>query len=75
MVDLSIMEVPDFDPNKVNQNQNTQTEWPKSFPKTTIGLERKNVFTDDNYEYLPGALDSIKNNQIVWSKGDPTWDI
>ena len=64
MVDLSIMEVPDFDPNKVNQNQNTQTEWPKSFPKTTIGLERKNVFTDDNYEYLPGALDSIKNLRL-----------
>ena len=64
MVDLSIMEVPDFDPNKVNQNQNTQTEWPKSFPKTTIGLERKNVFTDDNYEYLPEALDSIRNLRL-----------
>ena len=64
MVDLSIMEVPDFDPNKVNQNVNVQTEWPKSFPKTTIGLERKNVFTDDNYEYLPEALDSIRNLRL-----------
>lgn len=64
MVDLASMEVPDFDPNKVNQNQNIQQDWPKSFPKTTIGLERKNVFTDNDYSYLPGALESIRSLRL-----------
>ena len=61
MVDLTAMEVPDYNPNMV---KNQEVQWPKSFPKSTIGLERKNVFMDENDEYLDGALDSIKQLRL-----------
>lgn len=60
--DLSMMEIPDYNPNtEQTQQSNDLSNWPTSFQKTTIGLERVGVITkDDSLEYLPGALESIK---------------
>ena len=53
---------------------NPYCDHPKSIWHMQIGIEA----TDDYSQIFcceKQALDSIKNNQIVWSKGDPTWDI
>ena len=53
---------------------NHYCDYPTSIWHMQIGIEA----TDDYSQIFcceKQALDSIKNNQIVWSKGDPTWDI
>ena len=66
MVDLKAMEIPDYNPGKTNQQMQPQNiNWPTSFPKSTIGLERKGVITnEDSGEYLPGALEAIRNLRL-----------
>ena len=68
MIDLKAMEIPDYNPSQSNielQPENPMANWPTSFPKSTIGLERKNVITKgDSLDYLPGALDSIRNLRL-----------
>jgi len=68
MIDLKAMEIPDYNPSQSNveiQQENPMANWPTSFPKSTIGLERKDVITKgDSLDYLPGALDSIRNLRL-----------
>ena len=62
------MEIPDYNSSQSNielQPENPMANWPASFPKSTIGLERKDVITKgDSLDYLPGALDSIRNLRL-----------
>ena len=68
MIDLKAMEIPDYNSSQSNielQPENPMANWPASFPKSTIGLERKDVITKgDSLDYLPGALDSIRNLRL-----------
>ena len=66
MVDLKAMEIPGYNPSKTNQAMPHQNaDWPTSFPKSAIGLERKGVITnEDSGEYLPGALEAIRNLRL-----------
>jgi histidinol phosphatase-like enzyme len=62
MVNLKAMEIPDYNPSQVNDNQ---VKWPKTFPKTNIAFERKNVITKGtSLEPIEGALESIKNLRL-----------
>ena len=53
---------------------NPYCDYPSNIWHMQIGIEA----TDDYSQIFCSekeALDSVKNNQIAWSKGDPTWDI
>ena len=64
MVDLKAMEIPDYNPGQV-ENKNNQVIWPKTFPKTNIAFERKNVITKGtSLEPIDGALQAIKNLRL-----------
>ena len=64
MVDLKAMEIPDYNPDQV-KNNNNQVIWPKTFPKTNIAFERKNVITKGtSLEPIDGALQAIKNLRL-----------
>ena len=64
MVDLKAMEIPDYNPDQV-KNNNNQVIWPKTFPKTNIAFERKNVITKGtSLEPIDGALEAIKNLRL-----------
>lgn len=64
--DLSMMEIPDYNPNtEQTQQSNDLSNWPKTFPKTVIGLERKNVITEsDSIKPLPGALEALRDLRL-----------
>ena len=70
MIDLKAMEIPDYNPvrneNSQEQIQNNDiANWPKSFPKSVIGIERKNVLAkEDSLDYYPDALESIRNLRL-----------
>lgn len=66
---LDLMAIPDYNPEKTNepiqQTQPDMSNWPTSFPKPVIGLERKNVITDgDSLTPLPGALEAIRSLRL-----------
>jgi histidinol phosphatase-like enzyme len=64
MVDLKAMEIPDYNPGQV-ENKNSQVIWPKTFPKTNIAFERKDVITQGaSLEPIEGALEAIKNLRL-----------
>ena len=64
MVDLKAMEIPDYNPAQV-ENNNNQVIWPKTFPKTNIAFERKDVITKGtSLEPIEGALEAIKNLRL-----------
>jgi histidinol phosphatase-like enzyme len=64
MVDLKAMEIPDYNPGQV-ENKNNQVIWPKTFPKTNIAFERKDVITQGaSLEPIEGALEAIKNLRL-----------
>jgi len=64
MVDLKAMEIPDYNPGQV-ENNNNQVIWPKTFPKTNIAFERKDVITKGaSLEPIEGALEAIKNLRL-----------
>jgi histidinol phosphatase-like enzyme len=63
MVDMKAMEIPDYNPAQVENNN--QVIWPKTFPKTNIAFERKNVITKGtSLEPIEGALEAIKNLRL-----------
>jgi histidinol phosphatase-like enzyme len=64
MVDMKAMEIPDYNPAQVDNN-NIQNMWPKKFPKTNIAFERKDVITKGvSLEPIEGALEAIKNLRL-----------
>ena len=60
------MEIPGYNPSQTDQLiQQQNPNWPTSFPKSVVGLERKDVFTNgDSLQYIPGALDAIRNLRL-----------
>lgn len=61
---MKAMEIPDYNPAQV-ENNNNQVIWPKTFPKTNIAFERKNVITKGtSLEPIKGALEAIKNLRL-----------
>lgn len=64
MVDMKAMEIPDYNPAQVDNN-NIQNMWPKTFHKTNIAFERKDVITKGtSLEPIEGALEAIKNLRL-----------
>ena len=53
---------------------NTWCDKPENIWHMQIGVEETDEYSQIFYSEK-AALDAIKNNKIVWSKGDPTWDI
>lgn len=65
MVDMKAMEIPDYNPAQVDNNNTIQNMWPKTFPKTNIAFERKDVITKGtSLEPIEGALEAIKNLRL-----------
>ena len=63
MVDLKAMEIPDYNPVQVDNN--SQIAWPKTFHKTNIAFERKDIITvGTSLEPIEGALEAIKNLRL-----------
>ena len=61
---MKAMEIPDYNPAQV-ENNNNQVIWPKTFPKTNIAFERKDVITKGtSLEPIEGALEAIKNLRL-----------
>ena len=70
MIDLKSMEIPDYNPNKLENPQPSQSQfnpsnWPTVFSKPVIGMERKNVVTKNgSLDILPGALEAIRSMRL-----------
>lgn len=65
MVNMKAMEIPDYNPAQVDNNNTIQNTWPKTFPKTNIAFERKDVITKGtSLEPIEGALEAIKNLRL-----------
>ena len=61
---MKAMEIPDYNPAQVDNN-NIQNMWPKTFHKTNIAFERKDVITKGtSLEPIEGALEAIKNLRL-----------
>lgn len=62
---MKAMEIPDYNPAQVDNNNTIQNTWPKTFPKTNIAFERKDVITKGtSLEPIEGALEAIKNLRL-----------
>lgn len=63
---LDVMSIPDYNPSKSSQPENTQgaldtSSWPSVFTKPVIGIEKIGTITKGNtHDILPGALDAVR---------------
>jgi histidinol phosphatase-like enzyme len=67
---LDLMSIPDYNPSKSSQLENTESSfnpslWPSVFPKPVIGIEKIGTITEGNtHDVLPGALDAVRQMRL-----------